>query len=243
MSTIISVQSVRDYLQLASPGSNSQYSDGTIGSNIRAATSYLEQATHRILAQQTGVTYRTTSMGRAIVPIPGFSTLTSVVYQGATQTIGYDVNSSGASCWAITDPLMTGVYVAIQFRAYRADGFGMGVPGTPYGPWIANSNWYDQAADSPFYPANLGGGYFYGSMPNDVIVTGNAGYATGSEPESVLHAVKVLASFYTMRPASILADTAITPQGGVLTYSQLPSEVRQFIADWTIGQQVVSVGG
>ena len=45
-----------------------------------------------------------------------------------------------------------------------------------------------------------------------------------------------------MRPRSILADVAITPAGGILNYSRLPSEVVEFIADWKLGgEQVVSM--
>ena len=76
----------------------------------------------------------------------------------------------------------------------------------------------------------------------DIIVSGDGGYAAGSEPDAVLHAVKVLAAFYTMRPASLIADVAITPAGGVVTYSQLPGEVQTFIAQWSIGEQWAAVG-
>lgn len=237
----VSVQAVRDYLVLNSADASSRYTAATIGSNIRAAQSAIEQATNRWFVERDNVTFRATSMGRAVVAVPGFSTLTTVYYQGALQTIGYDVRDS-ASCWAVPDAQQSGVYTAVQFRAFRAGGFGSGLPGTPYGPWISNPSWFDQAADSPFFPANYGGGYFYGSMPNDTIVVGTGGYAAGTEPDAWLHAVLVLAAFYTVRPASILADSAITPQGGVLTYSQMPAEVRQFVQDWSAGQQAVSVG-
>ncbi len=79
-------------------------------------------------------------------------------------------------------------------------------------------------------------------MPDDLIVVGDGGYAAGSEPFYLRHAVKVLASFYTQRGPTILADTIITPAGGVMQASRLPGEVDDFIADWKIGgQQVVSM--
>jgi len=61
-------------------------------------------------------------------------------------------------------------------------------------------------------------------------------------PDGVLHAIKVLAAFYTMRPASLLADVAITPAGGVVNYSSLPGEVQTFVNQWSIGEQWASVG-
>ena len=204
---MVSAAAVRDYLALNPTATSSKYTDATINSNVRAAQSALEQACSRYFAERDAFTYRTTSLGRAQVFIPGFSTLTTVYYQGVLQTIGYDTNSNGATCWALPDALQTGVYTAIQFRPWYVNTQG-GVPGTPYGPWIANPNWFDQAADSPFYPPNYGGGLAFNSMPNDMIVTGTAGYAAGSEPDAVLQAVKVLAAFYTLRPASILARSA-----------------------------------
>jgi hypothetical protein len=233
----VSVDAVREYLSLNTTPSTSQYTDATISSNILAAQSRLEQVTGRFFVDQTfdTVPYRQTTMLRAQIPIPGFRTFTQVSWGGTILTV--DVNDpSAASVWAVPDAMQTGLYTGLQFRAFRADAQGL-----PW--WIADRNWFDKALDSPFYPGNYGGGYFYSSMPNDLLITGDAGYAQGSEPYDWLHAVKVLASFYTMRPASILADVAITPAGGILNYSQMPPEVREFIAAWKGGAMMVSVGG
>jgi hypothetical protein len=51
----------------------------------------------------------------------------------------------------------------------------------------------------------------------------------------------VLAAFYTKRPASVLADVAITPDGTALSYAQLPVEVRGFIDRWLGGSQVAVI--
>ena len=80
MSLIISEASVRDYLELNSPGSSSKYSDSTIGSNIRAATSALEHETNRYLQDHPAATWAVTTMLDAQVPIPGFRTFTSVTW-------------------------------------------------------------------------------------------------------------------------------------------------------------------
>lgn len=237
MNLVISDQDVRDYLELNSPGSASKYTTATIGSNILAAQSTLEKATHRFFADHSEfltTPWAATTLLRAQVAIPAFRSFTTVTWGGTTQTVGLPGATSGASCWAIPDAQQTGVYTALQFRAWRVDNDG------PW--WLADRLWWDKMLDSPFFPGNWGGGYAYTSMPLDLQISGAAGYAAGTEPPAFLHAVKVLASFYTMRPASILADVAITPQGGVLNYSQLPAEVRDFVAGWAAGEQAVSVG-
>ncbi len=247
MTLLIAPEAVREYILLNNNNvpSSSQYSDATISSNILSAQSALEKACQRYFAPRTfdaSFPWRQTTMLRAQVPLPGFRTFTSVTWGGSLLTVDVN-NAAGASCWAIPDVQQSGLYIGLQFRAYRAD-----ASGRPW--WIADSGWFDKAFDSPFYPGNWGGGYFYSSMPNDLLIQGVAGYdptlpvdSIGGLPSAVLHAIKVLASFYTMRPASILADVAMTPQGAVLTYSQMPTEVRMFLAEWAIGQMAVSVGG
>lgn len=237
MNFIVAPDDVRQYLELNSPGSTSKYSDQTIGSNIRSAQSYLEQECHAYFWDHGTVTWSTTSMTQAQVPIPGFRAFTSVTWGTTAMTVGLPGDNSSPSVWAIPEQspgLDTPLYVALQFRPWRVQDAG------PW--WLADSGWFDKGLDSPFYPGNYGGGYAFTSMPNDLVIVGDGGYAAGTEPENLRHAVKVLAAFYTMRPASILADVAITPSGGVITYSQMPAEVSEFIADRQSGQQVASLG-
>lgn len=236
---LVNASDVRAYLALNATASTSQYTDATIGSNILAAQSMLEQATGRWFVDRPATTFVTTSMLRPSVYIPGFRSFTSVTWGGSSLQVNLPGETNG-SVWPLPDPLMTGVYIGLQFRAYRADSWG-------YPWWLADSQWYDKAFDSPFYPGNFGGGYFYSSMPNDLVVVGDGGYDStllpgdaGAAPAEATHAVLVQAAFYTMRPASVLSDVAITPQGNVLTYSQMPAEVQQFIAKWKIGEQAVS---
>lgn len=231
---LVSAADVRAYLSLNSAASTSQYTDGTIGSNILSAQSMLETATGRWFVDRPTAQFVTTSMLRPQVYIPGFRSFTSVTWGGSTLQVNLPGETNG-SVWPLPDPLMTGVYIGLQFRAIRAD-----PGGAPW--WIVDSQWFDKALDSPYYPGNYGGGYYYSSMPNDLIVEGAGGYDTTAVPNEALHAILVCASFYTMRPASLLSDVAITPQGGVLTYSQLPAEVQQFIAKWKLGEQMTSVG-
>ena len=232
--TIVFASEVRDWLDLNSPGTQSSYSDATIGSNIIAAVAYLEHKTGRFLADRGVVSWVIpgATMLRAQVAIPGFRTFTSVSWGGASLTVGYSAGTS-ASCWAVPDQLNS-IYVALQFRAWRADSDR---------PWyLADSNWWDKALDSPFYPGNWGGGYAWTSMPDDLVIVGEVGYPAGGEPYDVRMAVKALAGFETLRPRSILADVAITPAGGILNYSRLPNEVVEFLADYKLGgEQVVSM--
>ena len=232
---IVSPTDVRDYLELNSPGSTSRYTDASIGSNILAAQDYLERRTGRYFVDRPSITWtrENATMLQAQVSIPGFRSFTSVTWGGAALTVGFAAGDT-ASVWALPDALNSGIYVALQFRAWRADSDR---------PWyLADSNWWDKALDNPFYPGNWGGGYAWTSMPDDLVVVGDGGYPAGSEPYFLRHAVKVLAAFYTQRGPTILADTIITPAGGVMQASRLPGEVMDFIADWKIGgQQVVSM--
>lgn len=232
---IATVTEVRDYLELNTPGSTSRYSDASIGSNILAAQDYLERRTGRFLVDRPATVWTIpgATMLQAQVAIPGFRTFTSVMWGGSSLTVGFAAGDS-AGVWAIADPLNSGVYVGLQFRAWRADS------DRPW--WLADSLWWDKALDSPYYPGNWGGGYAWTSMPDDLVVSGNGGYAAGTEPYFLRHAVKVLAAFYTQRGPTILADTIITPAGGVMQTARLPGEVVDFLADWKIGgQQVVSM--
>jgi hypothetical protein len=231
---IVQPSEIRDYLELNSPGSTSRYSDASIGSNILGAQDYLERRTGRYFVDRPGVTWTLdATMLRAQVALPGFRAFTSVFWGGSSQIVGFQAGDS-AGCWAIPDYLNSGLYVGLQFRAWRVDG-------NPQW-YLANPSWWDQLLDSPYYPGNWGGGYAWTSMPDDLVVTGDGGYAQGTEPYYLRHAIKVLAAFYTQRGPTILADTIITPAGGVMQTSKLPGEVADFIADWKIGgQQAVSV--
>ncbi len=228
MTLTVSAAEVRDYLQLEAnnPTGNSTLSDAQIESNIYASQETLERATRRWFVNRVGATYTATSMLRAIIPIPGFRTISGVQWSSSTLIVNQSV-------WPLPDVQNTGIFTGLQFRPFRAD----------IAQWyLANPLWWDQALDNPFYPGNYGGGYAYTSMPNDLVVTGDAGYAPGNEPYAWRLAVKQLASFYTKQPAAILASTIITAQGGIINYADIPATVAAFITSWQAGQQAVSVG-
>jgi len=202
------------------------WSDTVLGNHLLDSIGEIEKTTRRFFVNHPGASLTWTSMLRAILPIPGLRTPTSVTWAQTLLTAG--------AYWLLPDGMQTGIYTGIQFRALRVEDSG------PW--WLADSQWFDKALDSPFYPGNYGGGYAFTSMPNDTIIVGDWGYAPGSEPNAFVHALEVFASFEAERRLSLLADSAITPQGGVLSYSSMPDEVKRFCADWSAGQQVVSIG-
>ncbi len=228
MTLTVSAAQVRAYLSLeaGNPTNSPSKSTEQIESNILAAQEVLERATRRWFVNRPATTYTATTMLRAIVPVPGFRAFTSVSAYGSALVVNQAV-------WPLPDAQNSGIYTALQFRPFRGD---------LHEWWIANPQWWDAALDNPFYPGNYGGGYAWTSMPNDLSVVGDGGYAPGSEPFSWLLAVKQLAAFYTLQPAALLAATIVTPQGGVISYADLPDTVVNFINSWRTGQQAVSVG-
>ena len=214
---IITEQSVRDYMELNSPGSTSKYTDATLGSNIRAAQAMLERWTSRRFEDATATLTFSTD-GRAFMPIPGLRSATSVTLQGTALV-------ADSTYYLLPDSQQTGVYTGIQFRAFRTTGTN--------GPWwLANPEWFDRNLDHPHYPANRGGET---SLPNDLSVQGSWGWTSALMPEPVRHAVKVLAGFLTLRPDALLTGGRFTPGGDVADMSQFPIEVQVFVADWKTG--------
>jgi hypothetical protein len=239
----ISIQSVRDYMMLEpnNPTSASRYKDETIGSNMRAASANLEMATRRFWEDRPATTYTFTTQGRAALYIPGIRNPTGVSWQGGPLTIALPPSNDG-SCWFLEDSYpgqMGHMYTGVQLRVFSNR--------NSSGPsWKSNPLWFDQGADSPYAPWNRGVGDSFNSLPNDLAITGDWGFADGTQPEPYFHTVKVLTAFYTLRPASLLADVAITPSGGVLNYAQMPAEVANavmgFVSLYGLGEQAVAVG-
>lgn len=225
MPAFIAASAVRDYLELNSVASSSKYSDATIGSNIRAASGILQRATGRQWEAQSGVTKKFTTQGRSSITLPGLRTATSVTLQGAELV-------ADTTYWLIPDAAQTGLYTGIQVRAYGNRSY------------LSNPEWFDRNLDSPRYPGNWGSGW---SLPNDLLVVGDWGLLAADYPEPLLHATKVLASYFTKRPDSVLASVATTVEGTTLNYSALPPEVGDevagFLALYRLSpEQVVSVG-
>jgi hypothetical protein len=209
----VTVAQVRAYLDVE--GTSGKYSDPVITSNIRAASAFIERATGRQFEAQTNVTKTFTSNGAAALRIPDLRSASSITLQGAAL-------DADESYWLVTDN--HGIYTTLQFRAF----------GTGYGPsYLSNPQWFDRNLDRDWSR------YGTSSLPNDLVITGNWGH--DPLPQDLLHATKVLAAWYTKRPASVLANTAFTPDGNTLTYSDYPPEVLNFIESWKLGAMLVAV--
>lgn len=193
-------------------GTGGKYADPLIASNIRAAAAFLERATSRQFEAQTNVTKHFTTEGRAALRIPDLRSVTSVSLQGSGLV-------ADESYWLVGGN--GGTYTTLQFRAFGSGG--------SYS-YLSNPQWFDRNLDR--YPWST-------SLPNDLAITGDWGF--DPYPPDFLHAVKVLAAWYTKRPASVLANVSITPDGNVLNYGELPPEVTGFIRSWKVGEQLVSV--
>jgi hypothetical protein len=219
----VTATSVREYLGLNAVSGESKYSDTTIGSNIRAATWALARATGRVFVDETA-TKKFTTNGAAYLTIPGLRTASSISLQGTALT-------ADSTYYLVPDVQQTGVYTGIQFRAF---GTGRG------GPWyLSNPEWFDRNLDR--YPYGPWGGSM--SLPNDLTIAGSWGYAShDSTPEPYLHAVKVLAAYYTKRPDALLSGAISTDQGSIFDLSRFPVEVRAFIEEWKVGPWMTTVG-
>ena len=216
----VSVQAVRDYLSLNAPGTDSKYSDATIGSNIKSAGWTLERACGRYFGDVTK-TLKFSTEGRAQLYIPGLRTATSVTLQSTALV-------ADETYWLLPDVQQTGVYTGIQFRAFSQPSAG--------GQWyLGNPEWFDRNLDSPYYAASGG------VIPNDLVIVGAWGYVANTEPDPILLATKALAAWYTLRPDALLSGLRVTPEGNIFDLSRLPTEVAAFIADWKTGEQAVLV--
>jgi len=215
----VSAASVREYMLLNATPSSSQYTDATLGSNIRAASWALERATGRFYGDTTRTLVFTTN-GAAYLTIPGLRTATSVTLQGSALT-------ADSTYWLTPDAQQTGVYTGLQLRA-----FGSGRQGGP--SYLSNPEWFDRDLDSP--KAMYRG---LSSLPNDLSIAGAWGYT--DIPEPVLHATKVLAAYYTKRPDAILSGSLVTPDGNFVNLSTLPIEVRAFVDEWRVGPWVAGL--
>jgi hypothetical protein len=217
MTAFISAAAVRDYLEVNASGS--KYSDALIGSNIRAASAFIERRTSRVFERQTNVTKVFTTYGRAAVTIPGLATASAITLQGSTLT-------ADSTYWLHADAQQTGLYTSIQVHNF----------GTL--DYRSNPEWFDRNLDSDYWRRG-----HLTSLPNDLSITGDWGLLPADYPEPLLHATKILAAWYTKRPDSILANIAITAEGTALDYSSIPPEVGDFIAAYKLdADQVVTVG-
>lgn len=209
---IVTVSAVRDYLSLNA--SNSKYDNDTIGSNIRAAQSFLERRTGRVL-EDTSATKTFTTEGKTSLEIPGLRTASSVELSGSALV-------ADSTYWLLPDAQRSGLYTGIQFRAYRTNLDAS----RPW--WYGHPEWFDRGLDLP------GGFEQRGSLPNDLVIAGSWGWTPDQMPAEAIHATKVLAAYFTKRPDAILSGGVSTPDGATFDLTSLPVEVQAFISEWRL---------
>lgn len=220
MPQFVSAADVRGYMGTAD--TSGVWSDAALGSNIIAASSFLERRTGRQFEALTGVTKTFTTDGRTYLQIPDLRSVSSIAQAGTTLT-------ADTTYYLIPDRHDTTIYTGIQFRPFQSHF-------RANQSYLSNPEWFDRNLDNPRH----WGGVYDSSPPNDLVITGNWGWSP--IPAEVTQATKVLAAFYTKRPDSVLADVEITPQGNARIFSGLPLEIREFIMDWALGERAVSVG-
>lgn len=210
----VAVVDVRDYLIVQ--GTTGQYSDGLIGSNIRVAASWLQRVTHRQFEAQDATTKTFSTNGQASINIPDLRSATGVTLNSAS----LEANST---YWLIEDSQHSGIYLAIQLRAFSRHGDYHGYP-----------DWFDRNLDQLARKGLLEGG-----LPNDLQITGNWGH--DPYPDEFLLATKALAAWYTVRPDALLTSTRATPEGSPVDLQQVPDEIALFIEAWSVGPILTGV--
>ncbi len=213
MPAFVNASNVRAYAGIE--GISAPWTEGNLGSNIRAASAFLEKRTGRQFELQLATTKKFTTNGEAYISLPGLRTASSISLASSAMTLDTD-------SWLIPDTQQTGVSIGLQFRPFGRGG--------DYRSW---PNWFDTNLDRRYSRG-------YTSDPNDLVITGDWGH--DPLPEELLHATKAMALWLTKRPDASLANVIQTPEGNVLDLSDLPAEVRLFIAEWRIGGSVVAVG-
>lgn len=220
--SLVSEQSVRDVIAL-NAASGSAYNADTIGSNIRAASWFLERATNRIFRDEPTLTLKFTTNGDNAVLLPGLRTASSILLNGATL-------EADSTYHLLADVQQTGVYLGVQFRAFNTQQGG--------GPWyLSVPDWWDRNLDHPRW--SQGGGR-PGSLPNDLVIAGAWGYTDATLPEPVRDATKRLAAWLTLRSDALLSGAKATDTG-IFDLSNMPTEVQMFVASWKVAKQAVGL--
>ena len=202
---VLTPAQVRDYLSITA--TTGQFSNDLIGSNVSAAAAFLARRTSRQFEWQgSNVSKVFSTEGRAYLTIPGLISATSVTHQGTTLI-------ENETYWLMRDRLQSGVFTGIQIRPYGLRDF------------RSNSEWFDRGLDLPE-------AWGRSMTPNDLDITGQWGHIP--LPDEFLHAVLVLAGYYTKRPDAVLSGGIQTPEGGIFDLSNLPVEITTFVGEWAL---------
>src|SRR3990167_4559430 len=190
MTAFVNASNVRTYLTVT--GITGQWDAALIGSNINAASSFLQRRTGRQFEAQASVTKKFSTHGKAYLTIPDLRSTTVVTLNDATLT-------ADSTYYLIPDRTNSGVYVGIKFPPFRQ----------AMNPGL---NVFDINYNHP-----RSGGH-YDTLPNNLVI-GPADWGHAPLPDELLQATVVLASWYTIRPAALLANARQTPAGNVFDLS------------------------
>ena len=217
MSQFATAQELRDFLDIAS--TTGRASTTNLNLLLTAASDFLERATGRIITASASNTARTfSSDGRDHMTIPDLRTASSVTLQSsalAADSTYWLMPSRQQPAAGVT------IYTGIQLRSFGTYDY------------RSNPEWFDRNLDSPYWNLRRSG------LPNDLVITGLWGWTATPAPWTFT--TLILAGYYYKRPDSLLANVAITPEGTVLNYGELPPEVRDLIDLWRLTDHVVTI--
>lgn len=216
MTAFTNASNVRAYAGvMAINAQEDRWQEGPLGSNIRAASAFLQKRTGRQFEVQLNTTKTFTTNGEAFIAIPDLQSASSITLAGSTMTLDTDA-------WLVPDAQQSGVFTGLQFRPFGRSADYRSFP-----------NWFDTNLDRRWHRG-------YSSDPNDLSITGDWGH--DPLPDELISVTNVLAAWITRRPDSLLGGVSVTPGGTEIDMGALPIEVRLFIDAWKIGNSIVAVG-
>ena len=217
MSQFATAQELRDFLDIAS--TTGRATTANLNLLLTAASDFMERATGRIITSSASNTVRTFSTdGRDAITIPDLRTVSNITQQGSAL-------SADSTYYLLPSRQQpeagSTVYTGVQLRAFGTYDY------------RSNPEWFDRNLDSPYWSMRRNG------LPNDLIITGLWGWT--SVPSQWKFTSLILAGFYYKRPDSLLANTAVTPDGNLLDFGVLPLEVTSHIDQWRLTDHVATL--
>jgi hypothetical protein len=217
MSQFATAVQLRTYLDTTK--ATGRYTDENLDFMLETASNQLERATGRLITASASNTVKTfTTAGRAVITIPDLRVATSA-------TIGGNTLTQDESFWLQPSAQAQDIYTAIQVRPFLG-------PASSATWYLAYPEWFDRNLDSPRFGTGTDR-----SLPNDLVITGLWGWST--VPSSWRLAAMALAGYYLKHADALNVGSGTTAEELVLDFSEFPSEVRQHIKDWQLGEQVV----
>jgi hypothetical protein len=218
MTAFVNASNVRAYLSVSQTAgvASTQWTDQIIGSNINAASSFLQKRTGRQFEAQTSTIKKFSTHGKAYLTIPDLRSTTAVTLNDAALI-------ANSTYYLVPDRNSSGVYVGIEFPSYQQR-------------WYPGLNTFDINYNHLWWRGN------YDTLPNNLVI-GPADWGHSPLPDELLQATVVLASWYTLRPDALLANARQTPEGNVFDLSGLPVEISEFISNWKIEADMAETVG